>query len=227
MTEQTTLFVGFKKNCLPPSPQHSAEKYSVEYIKNYWANDCYIFDLRWLKAHGSKDDILECVKNNCFKNAGHSSFLLPEMKSEGWNNEQITDYLMTLRARHLATLKGFAEAELVRINFESMDADRIMTLYKNYCLYCAGLKQSPRPIRDLFEGVKSKHREELRQERQKVNNRILKIAEKVKAFEQMLSEETFCASQSENFHQAQCAVKGGDTNGNSCTVSVEAQKRAS
>ena len=197
MTQQLTLSVNTEqKEKIPlekvnnPNADYGNTKHSVEYIKSHWAKDCHIFDLRWYQNNASREEVLERVKNNYIENAGHSSFLLPIMKDHGWSDEQITDYLMTLKEKHLSKLRDYAQAEIEKIDLTIWAIERVITCYQEFKRYCITLKQIPTPLREILEKLKDKHREQLREEKQKLNEKILRIAQKVKELERRCNEDT-------------------------------------
>ena len=111
------------------------------------------------------------------------------MKSHGWSNDEITDYLMTLRENHLNILGSYAMDEIEKINLEFWGVERVITCYREYRKYCIALKQNTKPLREILEKIKDKHREELKEEKRKLNEKILRIAQKVKELERRCDEE--------------------------------------
>ena len=150
MSRQLTLSTN-TESVTKPKVDNNNQQYSVDYIKNHWRKDFYLFDLRWYENNAEREEVLEKVKNNYVENAGHSSFLLPIMKSHGWSDEQITDYLMTLREKHLTTLRDNAQDEIEKINLEFWAVERVITCYQEYRQYCITLKQTPTPVRKILE----------------------------------------------------------------------------
>lgn len=194
MTEQLLLPVAEEPQQPPPpsitqSPikartqAGNSTDYSIDYIKNYWARDCYIFDLRWYQNNATREEVLDKVKNNQFENAGHSSFLLPIMKSHGWGDEQITDYLMSLRTKHLATHKAHALEELERMNLENWTSERITACYERYAASCKAIQEKPIPLQTIITKLKDQCRNKLIEEKRLLNEKIQTIAEKLKQLE--------------------------------------------
>ena len=160
-----------------------SSQYNVEYIKNHWAKDCYIFDLRWYQNGAMREEVLERVKNNQFENAGHSSFLLPLMKSHGWTDDQITDYLMTLKTKHLVTHKTYAFEELERMNLEHWSSDRIIPCYERYANDSKAIQEQPIPLQTIINKMKDQCRTKLQEEKRLLNEKIQNITEKLKQLE--------------------------------------------
>ena len=193
MTQQTLLPLTEEPQP-PPSPiaqspikprtqPGCSTEYSVDYIKNHWAKDCYIFDLRWYQNGATQEEVLKRVKNNQFENAGHSSFLLPIMKSYGWSDDQMTDYLMTLKTKHLASHKAYALEELERMNLEHWAPDRIIPCYERYANACKAIQEQPIPLQTIISKLKDQCRTKLQEEKRLLNEKIQTITENLKTLE--------------------------------------------
>ena len=59
MPQQITLSVNSEKSgkVTQPKINENNTQYSVDYIKNHWRKDCYIFDLRWYKNNAEREEI--------------------------------------------------------------------------------------------------------------------------------------------------------------------------
>jgi hypothetical protein len=191
MSQQLSLSVNPEKQqrATMPKVNNSNQQYSVDYIKNHWSKDWYLFDLRWYENNAEREEVLEKVKNNYIENAGHSGFLLPIMKSHGWSDDEIADYLMSLREKHLTTLRNHTMDEVERINLQFWGVERVITCYRDFKKYCIALKQNPKPLREVLEKIKDRHREELKKEKMKLNERIIRITNKVRELERRCDED--------------------------------------
>lgn len=190
MSQQLTLSANPEKSerITKSKVNNNNTQYSVDYIKNHWRKDCYIFDLRWYKNNAEREEVLEKVKSNYIENAGHSSLLLPIMKSHGWSDDEITDYLMTLRENHLNILRNYAMDEIERIDLTFWAVERVIKCYRHYRKYCIAVKQNPKPLKEILEKIKDRHREELKEEKRKLNERIIRITKKVRELESRCDE---------------------------------------
>lgn len=148
------------------SPKTS--QYSEEYIKNEWAKDYYIFDVRDYESIGkpewknwpkeiTRETVTEMVNKRSFINSGHSSYLIEIMiKEYGWTEERIVDYVLKLKEKHLNTLKNEWRNSIVnpQIGFKE-NIKYLKEVYSYYLCCCKNLNENPESFESLISKIKA------------------------------------------------------------------------
>lgn len=151
-----------------PVIKTNSSQYTKEYIKNEWAKDYYIFDVRdyesigktewkdWIKEI-TKETVTNMVKKRNFSNSGHSSYLIDIMiKDHGWTEEQIVDYVLQFKEIHLNTLKNEWKNSIINAPKGFRDNLKYLKeIYSYYLCCCKNLSEKP----ELFESLMSKMKE--------------------------------------------------------------------
>ena len=150
-----------------PVVKTNSSQYTEDYIKNTWAKDYYIFDVRDYESIGKqewkdwpkeiiRETITNMVKKRCFINSGHSSYLIDIMiKDHGWTEEQIVDYVLQFKETHLNTLKNEWKNSIInapkgfRDNFKYLKE-----IYSYYLCCCKNLSEKPESFESLMSKMK-------------------------------------------------------------------------
>ena len=152
----------------PEIVKSNSSEYSEDYIKDVWAKDYYIFDVRDYESIGksewkdwtkeiTNETVAEMVKKRNFSNSGHSSYLIDKMINEhGWKEEQIVNYVLRFRETHLNTLKNGWKSSIVNAPIGMRDdLNYLKEVYSYYLCCCKNLNQTPESFENLISKMRS------------------------------------------------------------------------
>ena len=145
----------------------SSSEYSEDYIKNIWAKDYYMFDVRDYESIGktewkdwpkeiTRETVKEMIKKRNFSNSGHGSYLIDIMiKEHKWTEEQIVDYVLKFRNVHLNTLKNEWKNTIINAPAGFKDNSKYLKeVYSYYICCCKNLNEAPESFENLISKMK-------------------------------------------------------------------------